>query len=435
MKVVRESAEQRIELPSYLSAEHIGPWETFLKQVDDVVPWLEPKLHPWIDTLRRPKRALIVDVPIKRDNGVIVHYEGYRVQHNLSRGPGKGGVRYHPNVTLSEVMALAGWMSIKNAVVNLPYGGAKGGIRVDPKRLSESELERLTRRYTSEIGILIGPDKDIPAPDVNTNEQIMAWMMDTYSMNQGCTNAGVVTGKPVPLGGSLGRVDATGRGVFITARATAQKLGIPIKDSRVIIQGFGNVGGTAARIFSEHGAKVIAVQDDTGTVYNERGLDIAELKRHRQTTGTLLGFQGGQVLKDESFWELPCEFLIPAALEGQVTAARAAKIKTRIFVEGANGPTLSDADNLLHERGVKIVPDVLANAGGVIVSYFEWVQDISSFFWAEAEINTRLERILTEAFESVWQVAEEKKIPLRTAAYIVACQRMLSARAQRGLYP
>lgn len=435
MKVVRESVAQRVEVPSYLSPDHLGPWETFLKQIEEVIPWLDRELHPWIETLRRPKRVLIVDVPIKRDNGVIVHYEGYRVQHNLSRGPGKGGVRFHPNVTLAEVMALAGWMSIKNAVVNVPYGGAKGGIRVDPKRLSEAELERLTRRYTTEINLLIGPDKDIPAPDINTNEQIMAWMMDTYSMNHGRTAPGVVTGKPISLGGSLGRRDATGRGVFITARAVGQKLSVPIQNARVVIQGFGNVGEAAARIFAEHGARVIAVQDEGGTVFNEAGLNVGELRRHREKSGTLRGFTGGESLDKEAFWELHCDFLIPAAVEGQITAARAEKILARFVIEGANGPTVSEADHILRERDITVVPDVLANAGGVTVSYFEWVQDISSFFWTEDEINKRLERILTDAFESVWHVAQEKKIPLRTAAYVVACQRVLAARAQRGLYP
>ncbi len=435
MAAIRESTEQRIELPSYLSRDTLGPWGTFLQQVETVTPWLDPALHPWIETLRRPKRILIVDVPIKRDNGVIVHYEGYRVQHNLSRGPGKGGIRYHPSVTLAEVMALSAWMSIKNAVVNVPYGGAKGGIRVDPKRLSQNELERLTRRYTSEINVLIGPDKDIPAPDLNTNEQVMAWMMDTYSMNQGRTSPGVVTGKPVSLGGSLGRADATGRGVFIVARSVARKHSVPIEDARVVVQGFGNVGEAAARIFSENNAKVIAVQDDSGTVYNERGLDVGALRRFRQNAGTLLGFPGGERLDNESFWELPCDFLIPAAMEGQISAARAAKIKARFVVEGANGPTVPEADRILQDHDVTVVPDVLANAGGVTVSYFEWVQDISSFFWTEAEINMRLERILTEAFEAVWQVAEQKKLALRTAAYVVACHRVLAARAQRGLYP
>jgi glutamate dehydrogenase (NAD(P)+) len=435
MKVIRESTEQRVELPSYLSRDHLGPWETYLRQIEEVTPWLDEELQPWVNTLRRPKRILIVDVPIKRDNGVIVHYEGYRVQHNLSRGPGKGGIRYHPSVTLAEVMALAGWMSIKNAVVNVPYGGAKGGVRVDPKRLSTAELERLTRRFTSEINILLGPDKDIPAPDLNTNEQVMAWMMDTYSMNQGRTSPGVVTGKPISLGGSLGRADATGRGVFIIARSIARKHAVPIEGARVAVQGFGNVGEAAARIFAAHGAKIVAIQDDTGTVYNEHGFDVSALKRFRQAEGRLPGYAGGECIDVESFWELPCDFMVPAALEGQITAERAAKIKARFVVEGANGPTVSEADRILQERNITVVPDVLANAGGVTVSYFEWVQDISSFFWTEDEINLRLERILTEAFEAVWQVAEQKKIPLRTAAYVVACHRVLAARALRGLYP
>jgi glutamate dehydrogenase (NAD(P)+) len=435
MKAPRHSTEQRIDLPSYLSRDRLGPWETFLHQVEEVLPWLDPELQRWVGTLHRPKRILIVDVPIKRDNGVVVHYEGYRVQHNLSRGPGKGGIRYHPNTTLAEVMALAAWMSIKNAVVNVPYGGAKGGIRVDPRRLSQDELERLTRRYTSEINLLIGPDKDIPAPDINTNEQVMAWMMDTYSMNQGRTVPAVVTGKPVSLGGSLGRRDATGRGVFLAAREAARRLGTPIDGATVAIQGFGNVGEAAARILAEHKAAVIAIQDETGTVFNGRGLDVRELRRFADAGEPLANFPGGERLDDEAFWELPCAILIPAAVEGQVTAARAARIKARLVVEGANGPTVPEADGILRDRAITVIPDVLANAGGVIVSYFEWVQDISSFFWSEDEINRKLEHILIDAFDAVWRIAEQKHIALRIAAYVVACQRVLAARAQRGLYP
>lgn len=420
---------------SYLSKDHVGPWETFLAQVDDVAPYIEAELQPWVETLRRPKRVLIVDVPIKLDSGAITHFEGYRVQHNLSRGPGKGGIRYHSDVTLSEVMALAGWMSIKNAVVNVPYGGAKGGIRVDPHRLSCAELERMTRRFTSEINFLLGPDKDIPAPDVNTDEKIMAWMMDTYSMNQGHTTTAVVTGKPISLGGSLGRRDATGRGVFVAAHAAAQKLSIPMDGARVTIQGFGNVGAAAARSFFQHGAKVVAVQEEAGTVYDERGLDVDALIRFRKSAGSFAEFPSGTNVGQEAFWELPCEFLVPAAMEGQITAGNAARIKARMIVEGANGPTTPEADRILRDRGIVVVPDVLANAGGVTVSYFEWVQDISRLFWSEAEINSRLDRIMIDAFQAVWDVAEEKRIPLRTAAYVVACRRVLAARAQRGLYP
>ena len=422
-------------LPSYLSRDRLGPWETYLTQIDDVVPWIESDLQPWIETLRRPKRILIVDVPIKLDNGTIAHYEGYRVQHNLSRGPGKGGVRFHPQVTLPEVMALAAWMSIKNAVVNVPFGGAKGGVRVDPRKLSRAELERLTRRYTSEINIVLGHDRDIPAPDINTDEQIMAWMMDTFSVNQGRTEMGVVTGKPISLGGSLGRHDATGRGVFIAAREAAKRIGMPIGDARVVVQGFGNVGEAAARIFAENGAKVVAVQDETGGVFNSNGLDHVALRHYRAERGTLEDFPGGEALSVADFWALPCEFLIPAAIEGQITADNAPAIRARVIVEGANGPTTTEADRILQGRGVLIVPDVLANAGGVTVSYFEWVQDIASFFWSEAEINQRLDRIMVEAFQPVWEIAERNAIPLRTAAYVVACRRVLSARAQRGLYP
>jgi glutamate dehydrogenase (NAD(P)+) len=422
-------------LPSYLSRENLGPWETYLQQIDEVVPWIDDQLRPWVETLRRPKRVLMVDVPIKLDNGTIAHFEGYRVQHNLSRGPGKGGLRFHPGVTLCEVMALAAWMSIKNAVVNLPFGGAKGGVRVDPRNLSRAELERLTRRYTSEINILLGHDRDIPAPDINTDEQVMAWMMDTFSANQGRTAMGVVTGKPVSLGGSLGRRDATGRGVFIAAREAAKKLGLPIDGARVVVQGFGNVGEAAARIFAEHGAKVIAIQDETGTVQNANGLDVAALRSFRAVRGSFERFPGGDLIPDADLWRLPCEFLVPAALEAQITAANAASIRARVIVEGANGPTTPDADRILRAQGSLVVPDVLANAGGVTVSYFEWVQDIASFFWSGTEINQRLDRIMTDAFHAVWDLAERNRISLRTAAYALACGRLLAARAQRGLYP
>ena len=332
-------------------------------------------------------------------------------------------------------MALAAWMSVKNAAVNLPYGGAKGGIRVDPRNLSQSELERMTRRYTSEIGVIVGPSKDIPAPDVGTNAQTMAWMMDTYSMNEGSTSTGVVTGKPIALGGSLGRVEATGRGVFVVGCEAARDLNIDVSKARVVVQGFGNVGGTAARLFHEAGAKVIAAQDHTGTVHNPAGLDVHKLLSHVSQHGGVGGFSGGQALDKDEFWTLETEFLIPAALESQITVNNAAKVRAKIVVEGANGPTTPEADDILAEHGVYVVPDVLANAGGVTVSYFEWVQDFSSFFWSEDEINQRLERIMREAYASVAQVAKEHKVTLRTAAFIVACTRILQARQVRGLYP
>jgi glutamate dehydrogenase (NAD(P)+) len=419
---------------SFISPSPNSPWGTYLAQVDRVIPYLGP-LARWAETLRRPKRALIVDIPIEMDDGSIAHFEGFRVQHNLSRGPGKGGVRYHPDVTLEEVMALSAWMTIKNAAVGLPYGGAKGGIRVDPKTLSFKELEKITRRYTSEIGIIIGPEKDIPAPDVNTNAQIMAWMMDTYSMNVGGTATGVVTGKPIELGGSLGRVKATGRGVYIAGREIARKLGMKIDGARVAVQGFGNVGSIAAELFAASGAKIVAVQDHTGTLYNEAGLDVAALQQTSAREGGIIGYKGGQKIDNENFWDVETDFLIPAALEGQISKARSERIKTKVILEGANGPTVPDADNVFAERGITVVPDVLANAGGVTVSYFEWVQDFSSFFWTEEEINVRLDKIMTNAFNQVWSTSEKHKITLRTAAYVVACERVLKARSERGLYP
>ena len=421
-------------IPSYLHADDLGPWGNYLRQVDRVAPYLG-SLSRWIETLKRPKRILIVDVPIELDNGTVAHFEGYRVQHNVSRGPGKGGVRYHQDVTLSEVMALSAWMSVKNAAVNVPYGGAKGGIRVDPRKLSRGELERVTRRYTSEIGIIIGPNTDIPAPDVNTNEQIMAWMMDTYSMNQGQTATGVVTGKPITLGGSLGRREATGRGVFVVGTEAARRVGLSIEGARVAVQGFGNVGGIAARLFQEAGAKVISVQDHTGSLHRSSGIDTVALLEHVAKTGGVGGFTGADPVANEEFWTIESDILIPAALENQITEKNAARIKTKIIVEGANGPTTTAADDILHDKGVLVIPDVVANAGGVTVSYFEWVQDFSSFFWTEDEINQRLERVMREAFNAVWQVASENQVSMRTAAFIVACKRILMAREMRGLYP
>lgn len=421
-------------LPSYLQADNLGPWGIYLQQVDRVTPYLG-HLARWVETLKRPKRALIVDVPIELDNGTIAHFEGYRVQHNTSRGPGKGGVRFHQDVTLSEVMALSAWMSIKNAAVNVPYGGAKGGIRVDPRKLSRGELERLTRRYTSEIGIIIGPSKDIPAPDVNTNEQIMAWMMDTYSMNVGETATGVVTGKPIHLGGSLGRREATGRGVFTVGVEAAHHIGLKIEGARVAVQGFGNVGGIAGKLFAEAGATVVAVQDHTGTIYNAAGLNVTDLLRHVAENGGVGGFPAAEAMATDAFWGVDCEILIPAALEGQIHGGNAGQIRAKMVIEGANGPTTPEADDILHDRGVLVLPDVIANAGGVTVSYFEWVQDFSSFFWSEDEINARLVRIMKEAFAGVWQVAQEHKVSVRTATFIVACQRILHAREMRGLYP
>jgi glutamate dehydrogenase (NAD(P)+) len=419
---------------SYVTPSPVSPWGTYLSQVDRVIPYLGD-LGKWAETLKRPKRALIVDVPIEMDDGSVQHYEGFRVQHNLSRGPGKGGVRYHPDVTLEEVMALAAWMTVKCAAVNLPFGGAKGGIRVDPKQLSLKELERLTRRYTSEIGIIIGPQRDIPAPDVNTNAQIMAWMMDTYSQNTGSTATGVVTGKPIHLGGSLGRVKATGRGVFVTGREAARRLGLKLDGARVAVQGFGNVGSSAAELFAQAGARIVAVQDHVSTVVNEAGFDMADLSAHMKAHHTVGGFAGGEAIDTESFWDVKSDILIPAALEGQIGAARARRITARLVLEGANGPIVPEADDILAERGVLVVPDVICNAGGVTVSYFEWVQDFSSFFWTEDEINVRLDKIMVGALKTIWDTADRHQISLRTATFAVACERILMARQERGLYP
>lgn len=428
-------ASRSTRLPSYLNAAEPGPWAMFLEQLDRVEPHLGD-LARWTDTLRRPKRTLVVDIPVRMDDGRIEHFEGFRVHHNLSRGPGKGGVRFHPAVNLSEVMALAGWMTIKNAAVNLPYGGAKGGVRVDPAQLSRTELERLTRRYTSELGDLIGPDRDIPAPDVGTNDQVMAWMMDTYAINQGTTQTGVVTGKPISMGGSLGRRDATGRGCFVVAREAMKRLNREMAGARIAIQGFGNVGNASARVFHDEGARIVAIQDVHGTLVNEAGIDPHALLRHLSVDGgTWTDFPQASLVPSEQFWSVDCDVMVPAALEGQITRDNARQIRARLVVEGANGPTTPEAEDILHDQGCTVLPDVLANAGGVTVSYFEWVQNATSFFWTEQDIHARLDRVLSEAFDSIWRSAQDKRVNLRTATFITACSRVLEARALRGLYP
>lgn len=411
-----------------------GPWETFLATIDEVEPYLGP-LARFAETLRRPRRALIVDVPIEMDDGRIAHFEGYRVHHNLARGPGKGGVRYDAGVTLPEVMALAGWMTVKNAAVNLPFGGAKGGIRVDPKRLSRKELERLTRRYTSEIRFLIGPDRDIPAPDVNTDAQIMAWMMDTCAVNTGTSATGMVTGKPIALGGSLGRVEATGRGVHVIGREMARRTGLQLSGARIAVQGVGNVGAVAARLFAESGARIVALQDRGASIANPAGIILDAALAHKASTGSLRNCPGAETIDAEAFWDVESDVLVPAALEGAITAERAARLRTRMVLEGANGPTTPSGDRVLTERRIDVVPDVIANAGGVIVSYFEWVQDFNSFFWTEDEVTRRMDHILAGAFEHVWRTAADLGVSLRMAAFVVACRRVLTAREQRGLYP
>ncbi|BBF77761.1 glutamate dehydrogenase [Acinetobacter ursingii] len=417
---------------SYVDENEGQAWLNFLEQLDRVEPYLGD-LKENLDHLRRPKRSLIVNIPVKMDDGTVRHFEGFRVQHSITRGPGKGGVRFHPDVNLNEVMALAGWMTIKCAALNLPFGGAKGGVRVDPTTLSKNELERLTRRYTTEINLIIGPQKDIPAPDVGTTPQVMAWMMDTYSMNAGSTVTGVVTGKPVHLGGSLGRSKATGRGVFVTGLEAAQKIGLDIAHATVCVQGFGNVGAEAALLFHESGAKVIAVQDHTATLYHPEGINIPDLLAYQRQQGAIKGFDMVHDIDKNELWNIEADIFIPAALEGVISKEIAQKLQTKLILEGANGPTDPAADDVLNERGIVIVPDVICNAGGVTVSYFEWVQDLASYFWTEDEINHRIDVIMRKAIHDVWDRAQHANCSLRTAAYIVACERILLARRDRGL--
>ncbi len=417
---------------SYVDENEGQAWLNFLEQLDRVEPYLGD-LKENLDHLRRPKRSLIVNIPVKMDDGTVSHFEGFRVQHSITRGPGKGGVRFHPDVNLNEVMALAGWMTIKCAALNLPFGGAKGGVRVDPTTLSKNELERLTRRYTTEINLIIGPQKDIPAPDVGTTPQVMAWMMDTYSMNAGSTVTGVVTGKPVHLGGSLGRSKATGRGVFVTGLEAAQKIGLEIAHATVCVQGFGNVGAEAALLFHESGAKVIAVQDHTATLYHPEGINIPDLLAYQKQQGAIKGFDMVHDIDKNELWNIEADIFIPAALEGVISKEIAQKLQTKLILEGANGPTDPAADDVLNERGIVIVPDVICNAGGVTVSYFEWVQDLASYFWTEDEINHRMDVIMRKAIHDVWDRAQHANCSLRTAAYIVACERILLARRDRGL--
>ena len=384
--------------------------------------------------LTHPKRQIIVSCPVQMDNGEIEVFTGYRVQYNITLGPAKGGIRYHPDVSLDEVTALAAWMTWKCAVAQLPFGGGKGGVICDPTKMSRRELEALTRRYTAEIIDAIGPDKDVPAPDVNTNEQVMAWFSDTYSMHVGHTSTAVVTGKPVEMGGSLGRREATGRGVMIVARESAKHLGFSLKGATVAVQGFGNVGGIAAELLVEQGAIVVGVTDWKGGVYNAKGLDVKALMAHVAQHKTVHGFTGGEPLASGDIFGLPVDILIPAALENQITEANAGQIKAKLVVEGANGPTTPGANKMLHDRGVFVVPDILANGGGVTVSYFEWVQDRHGYFWPEKEVNEKLEVKMIQAFDAVLQTAERYKVDMRTAAYIVAINRVATVTKLRGMY-
>jgi len=384
--------------------------------------------------LTNPKRQIVVACPVQMDNGEIEVFTGYRVQYNITLGPAKGGIRYHPGVTLDEVTALAAWMTWKCAVAHIPFGGGKGGVICDPTKMSKRELEALTRRYVAEIIDAIGPEKDVPAPDVNTNEQVMAWVMDTYSMHVGHTTTSVVTGKPVELGGSLGRREATGRGVMIVTRESAKHVGLNIKGATVAVQGFGNVGSISAELLAEIGAKIVAVTDWKGGVYNAKGLDIPKLIAYVQQHKTVAGFPGAEPLNPADLFKLEVDVLIPAALENQITVENAPVIKAKIVVEGANGPTTPDANRFLYEHGIFIVPDILANSSGVTTSYFEWVQDRYGYFWTEKEVNERLESKMCEAFNAVLQTSLKYKVDMRTAAYIVAISRVATVTRMRGMY-
>ena len=417
-----------------MSSGAINPWHMALEQFGHAVQYLDLDAG-MIDFIRLPERELTVNFPVKMDDGTLNIYTGYRVHHNTVRGPTKGGIRYHQDVTLDEVRALSMWMTWKCSLMNIPYGGAKGGVIVNPHLLSVNELERLTRRYTSEISSFIGPDSDIPAPDMGTNPQTMAWLMDTYSMQAGYTVNAVVTGKPVEIGGSLGRATSTGVGVMFCARQAMNKLGMPIEGSRVVVQGFGNVGSISAREMRNLGATIVAVSDVTGGIYNPNGLNIDELIEHVRESGRVTDYPGGELITNNELFGVDCEVLIPAALENQIRQDNADEIKAQLIVEGANGPTTIEADKILRNKGVMIIPDILANAGGVTVSYFEWVQGLQSFFWSEKEIFARLKRIMINAFEDCWSMAKHKEVDMRTAGSILAIDRIAEATKLRGIYP
>ena len=412
---------------------HRNPFDDVLEQIDRAAAVLHPDPDA-LEPLRHPRRQVIVSIPVMMDNGHLRAFEGYRVVYDNSRGPGKGGIRYHPDVTLDEVKALSAWMAWKCAIVDVPFGGAKGGVTCDPLTMSDGELERVTRRYISEIFDLIGPTVDIPAPDVGTSPKVMAWVMDTFSMKKGYVEPGVVTGKPIPLGGSGGRLEATGRGLLFITRETLKRVGRDLADSSVAVQGFGNVGSNAAKLLHAAGARVVAVSDVAGAIYDPRGLDLPRVLAYYREMHQLRGFPGTELLDNQQLLRLPVDVLLPAAMEGQITADNAAEVRARIIVEGANGPTTPEADEILGRRGVLLVPDILANAGGVVVSYFEWVQDRYGYFWKEAEVNERLEEKMVAAFDAVWSTKQKFEIGARTAAYILAVERIMEARSLRGLY-
>jgi len=421
-----------IDLSAAQGTENV--WDMAQRQLDEVggLIGLNESLHGY---LRWPKRVLEVNFPVRMDDGGFSMFTGYRVQHNMSRGPGKGGIRFHPDVTLDEVKALAMWMTWKCALVSIPFGGAKGGVICNPKSMSLQELENLTRSFTSEISIIIGPEKDIPAPDVYTTPQIMAWIMDTYSMQHGYSIAGVVTGKPVSIGGSLGRDKATARGCMYVVDEAMETLGKTVEGASVAIQGFGNAGMYAAQLMAERGYKIVAVSDSSGGVANDKGLDVKGLTAHKFETGSVVGFTGGERTNNHEVLEYDCDILVPAALEKVITEENAPRIRATIVAEAANGPTMPEADAILFDRGIMVLPDILANAGGVTVSYFEWVQDLQANFWEEDEINERLKRKMTRAFRETHEQAKRHGVSMRKGAYCVAVARVAEATKLRGLYP
>jgi glutamate dehydrogenase/leucine dehydrogenase len=421
-------------IPRMAPREDLNPYRISQIQFDIAAEYL--KLDQGLrQVLRTPKRVLEVSIPTKMDNGQVKVFTGYRVQHNIARGPAKGGIRYHPNVTLDEVRALAAWMTWKTATVNIPYGGGKGGVICDPKRMSKSELERMTRRYVSEILPIIGPERDIPAPDVYTDSQTMAWIMDTYSMTVGYSSLGVVTGKPLSLGGSAGRNEATARGCLFVAEEACKVKKMSLRGSTVAIQGFGNAGSIAARLFAEKKAKIVAISDSRGGVFNSRGIDPLKAMRYKERSGTVVGMPGTSRISNDDLLTLKCDILIPAALENVITLSNADQIKAKIIAEAANGPTTPHADEALARKGIMVLPDILANAGGVSVSYFEWAQDLQGFFWSEGEVNARLEQVMKRAFHDVHEATRKHRVHMRTGAYILAVGRVADATTVRGLFP
>jgi glutamate dehydrogenase (NAD(P)+) len=433
MATVVKTVPQPI-LPRMAPREDLNPFRIAQIQFDMAAEYL--KLDPGLrQILRTPKRVMEVSVPVKMDNGQTKVFTGFRVQHNVSRGPAKGGLRYHPNVTLDEVKALAAWMTWKTATVNLPYGGAKGGIVCDPKRMSKGELERMTRRYAAEIQPIIGPEVDIPAPDVYTDSQTMAWIMDTYAMTVGHAEPGVVTGKPVSIGGSEGRTDATGRGVLYVVEEACKVKKINLRGASVAIQGFGNVGSAVARLFAERKAKIVAISDSRGGVHNPRGIDPLRALRYKERSGTVVGMPGASRISNDELLALKCDVLVPAALENAITLHNADQIKAKIVAEAGNGPTTPHADEILSRKGIFVIPDILANAGGVTVSYFEWAQDLQGFFWQVAEVNSKLEFVMRRAFNDVHETMRKFHVYPRAAAYILAVGRVADATLVRGLFP